>query len=82
MLSLSFSKAIICPRIGNLKDLPNNVGFFYKPSEKNGLLNCLIYAYKNKQKQKIMEKNSYEYSKNYSWEKISNMTYELYKELN
>lgn len=27
-LALSFGKPIICPKIGNLKDLPDNIGFF------------------------------------------------------
>jgi glycosyltransferase involved in cell wall biosynthesis len=81
ILALSFGKPIICPKIGNLKELPENIGFFYKSSSKKGLLNCMEKAILNKEKLKKMEKNSFDYANSLSWDKIAEKTYEIYKNL-
>lgn len=81
ILALSFGKPVICPGIGNLKDLPKNVGFFYKPSKKNGLLNCIEKAIVNKEKLKYIGENAFDYAKSLSWDKIAEKTYDIYNDL-
>ena len=48
ILASSFGKPIICPKIGNLKDLPDNIGFFYNPRNDDGLLECMKQAINKK----------------------------------
>lgn len=81
ILALSFGKPIICPKIGNLKELPKDVGFFYGPENKQGLLNCMKKATENKDKLEEMEKNVIKYVKSLSWDKIANKTYDVYKKV-
>jgi glycosyltransferase involved in cell wall biosynthesis len=81
ILALSFIKPIVCPRMGGLKELPNNIGFFYNPKDKKGLLNCLEKAFANKDNLEGMEKNVLRYVKNLSWDKIAEKTYKIYKKL-
>jgi beta-1,4-mannosyltransferase len=44
MLALSFGVPIVAPRIGALADLPDDVGFFYEPTEPDGLSRTLARA--------------------------------------
>lgn len=81
ILALSFIKPIVCPRMGGLKELPNNIGFFYNPKDKKGLLNCLEKAFANKDNLEGMKKNVLRYVKNLSWDKIAEKTYKIYKKL-
>jgi len=81
ILAFSFGKPIICPEIGNLKELPDNLGFFYKPGSKEALLDCMENAILNKEKLKKMGKNSFNYANSLSWDKIAEKTYEIYKNL-
>jgi len=81
ILALSFGKPVICPRIGNLKELPDNLGFFYKPGSKEALLDCMENVILNKEKLKKMGKNSFDYANSLSWDKIAEKTYEIYKNL-
>ena len=81
ILALSFIKPIICPRIGGLKELPNNIGFFYNPKGKKGLSNCLGKAFANKDNLEGMGKNVLRYVENLSWDKIAEKTYKTYKKL-
>ncbi len=81
ILALSFIKPIICPRMGDLRELPNNIGFFYRPGSKEALLDCMENAILNKEKLKKMGKNSFDYANSLSWDKIAEKTYEIYKNL-
>lgn len=81
ILALSFGKPIICPKIGNLKELPDNLGFFYKPGSKEALLDCMENAILNKEKLKKMGKNSFDYANSLSWDKIAEKTHKIYKNL-
>jgi len=81
ILALSFGKPVICPKMGNLKELPDNLGFFYKPGSKEALLDSMENAILNKGKLKKMEKNSFDYANSLSWDKIAEKTYEIYKNL-
>ncbi|RJQ35841.1 glycosyltransferase [Candidatus Microgenomates bacterium] len=48
ILALSFGKPVICPRIGALKDMPDNLGYFYNERDEKGLYNCMLKAIENK----------------------------------
>jgi len=79
ILALSFGKSIICPRIGSLKDIPEDLGFFYSQDDEQGLFKAMQSALENKNKLKHIEKNAKKYSKTFSWKTIGEETYELYK---
>lgn len=81
LLAFSFGKAIIYPLIGNLTDLPKNVGIPYSISDKDGLKNSLLRAYKNIEKIKELNENAYKYAKILDWKEISDKTERVYKEL-
>lgn len=81
ILSLSFGVPIICPRMGNLKDLPENLGIFYDPDDKSGLLRCMEQAVKNKEILDEMGSNALKYTKDLSWDNISFRTSEAYKKM-
>lgn len=79
LLSLTFGKPIIAPRIGALVDLPGDVGFLYDPSKKSALLNSLQKAISYKSLDK-MSLASQHYVETLSWDKIAEKTYEVYKD--
>lgn len=81
ILASSFSKPVICPRLGALKDIPDNVGYFYSEKDKEGLLNCMLNAIENKEELKLMGKNGFSYAKKLSWNKIREKTLQLYLEI-
>lgn len=81
ILALSFGKPIIYPRMGDLKELPNNLGFPYNPKDKKGLLNCMKKAIKNKKRLKQIGKNAFKYAEGLSWDKMADKTYKIYKEV-
>ena len=81
ILALSFAKPVIAPKMACLNELPDNIGFFYKPDERGALYKAMEKAIKNKRKLKIMDKNAFEYAKSLSWDKISEKTYRLFKSL-
>lgn len=79
ILTLSFGKPIICPRMGTLKELPEEIGFFYNPNDKKGLLNSMNKAIKEKDKLEKVGKAGFNYAKNIlNWSKISRSTYNVY----
>lgn len=81
ILALSLIKPIICPRMGALKELPDDIGFFYDPEDKKGLSNYLEKAFTNKDNLEVMGKNVLRYVKNLSWDKIAEKTYNIYKNI-
>jgi len=81
LLALSFGKPIVAPRIGDLIDLPNSVGYLYDPLKTNGLEYALKRAVKNKGEIVKHGKNAMKYANNLSWDKIAGDTYELYRKI-
>ena len=81
LLSLSFGKAIIYPLIGNLTDLPKNIGIPYSADDTDGLKNSLLWAYKNKKEIKQQNENAYKYAKTLDWKVIADKTESVYSEL-
>lgn len=78
LLAFSFGKAIIYPLIGNLTDLPKNIGIPYSADNTDGLKNSLLWAYKNKKKIKQLNENAYKYAKTLDWINIVGQTYQTY----
>ncbi len=81
MLGLGFGLPIICPRIGSLKDLPNNVGYFYDAENKDGLEKMMEKSIKERTKLGEKRKAGKAYSKSLSWHEISLQLVNLYKQL-
>lgn len=80
ILALSFGKPVICPRIGDLKEL-RDLGFFYKPKDKDGLFKCMEKAIVNKEMLEKMSKKASKYAKSLSWDEVANKTYGVYKKV-
>lgn len=81
MLALSFGKSVIYPNTGNLKDLPNNIGYTYELDEPNGLKKCLSKAIGKKENLQIMNSNAFTYAKKSSWDNIATETIRVYSGL-
>ena len=81
MLALSFGKPVIAPRAGALKDLPNNVGYLYDPKNPHGLEQSLRLAISKKSQLSRLGSNAMTYANTLSWDKISEKTYNLYKDV-
>lgn len=81
ILSLSFGKPVIYPNIGNLSDLPNDIGYSYELDNVNGLKQSLSLAIEKKCKLKVLSSNAFIYAKKQSWDNISAETIKVYSEL-
>lgn len=79
LLSSSFGKPVIVPELGGLKDLPKDIGYFYK--NQNELTNQIQYAMSHRNKLKEKEKAASEYAHSVSWEKTASRTFQLYSDL-
>lgn len=78
LLSASFGKALIYPQIGNLKELPNNIGFSYQINENNGLQKAMLLSIQQRHNLDLLNKNSFLYAKSLSWEAVADKTHNLY----
>jgi len=81
ILSLSFGKAVIAPLLGNIVDLPKNIGFFYPINDEKGLREAIMQSAIHKSKLPLMGKDAYNYAKSISWEKIAGETCNVYKKV-
>lgn len=79
LLALSFATPVIAPKIGALKEFPQNVGWLYDPDESDALLNALTQAIAQKNHLDSYQKNAYTYASSLSWDKIAVQTKELYE---
>jgi len=78
LLALSFAKPIVAPRIGDLIDLPTNVGFLYDSTKTDALLHSLSDAVSSQRLDSI-SKSARRYAETLSWDKIAEKTYEVYE---
>lgn len=81
MLALSYKKPVIFPRIGNLIDLPGDIGYSYNPGDTEGLRNCLEASINNKSNINKLSFNAYTYAKKLDWKNTARYTHNLYKSL-
>ncbi len=79
LLALTLAKPIIAPRSGALTDLPLNVGFFYDPQSKDGLLKSLKLSIEKRSELNKYSKNALNYSETLSWDEIAQNTYNVYQ---
>ena len=79
--ALSFGLPIIVPMLGALRDLPNDVGYFYEPIDKNGLSKAMMQAVQDKGLVSIKGKKAKHYAESLSWDEISVQTYNIYEKL-
>lgn len=80
LLAASFGKAVIAPRIGSLKNLPDSIGYFYD-NEKITLKKAMEKAMSNKSQLALKNKEALKYAKSLSWVEIATKTLELYQQL-
>ena len=81
ILALSFRKPVICPEMGDLKELPSNIGIFYNPKNKRGLLNCMEKAIAEKFELSKLGKRAFKYAKSLDWNRIAEKTIHVYNEV-
>ena len=79
LLSFAFSKPIIAPYIGSLRDMPGDTGFYYDPSIPNALQNCMQRAVYEKNKLIELGNIANRYSASFSWGEISEKTYAVFE---
>ena len=81
ILAFSFRKPVICPEIGDLKQFPDNIGIFYNPKNKNGLLTCMEKAIAEKFELSKLGKRAFEYAESLDWNRIAEKTIRVYNEV-
>ncbi len=79
ILAQSFGKPIICPNLGNLKDIPKNGVFLYEPNNITALYQAMKRAIKNRKFLVEMGESVFKYAQSFSWNRIADQTYEVYK---
>ena len=74
LLTLSFGKAPIVPRLGDLAQLPQGVAFVYDPEEKNALEHMMRYV--REHPEELGEKNRCArlYAEQFNWPQIAERT--------
>jgi len=80
LLAGSFGKAVIAPLIGNIKDLPEEIGLFYNP-QKVSLSDVLGTAYSRRNVMRSKGKTAYDYIKSISWKDIADDLVKIYRSL-
>lgn len=80
ILAATFSKPIITPRLGAIKDIPKDVGVLYDPSKPDALLNAMEQIINSPAKLDSMAKASRAYADTLAWDKLAQKTYKAYTE--
>ena len=79
LLAMSFSKAIIAPKLGCLIDMLDDKGaFLYDPNQKRGLFLVLNQALKNRKILIKMGESNLTLSKKFDWGRIAKKTKDVY----
>jgi beta-1,4-mannosyltransferase len=81
LLSMAFSKPTIAPRLGALKDLPKNTGYYYDSDGPEALAKTITDTFQHKEKNILIGKKAKQYSERLSWDKISQQTYLFYEDI-
>lgn len=77
LLSFSFAKTCICPRLGSLCDIPADIALFYSGDLKERMEWAII----NRVKIDQMSKKTYEFVKKLTWELSAEKTIDVYKKV-
>ena len=77
LLSMSFGKPIIAPRIGCIPEVLDDQGsFLYYPNEEEGLLQAMQRALEANLD--MMGQYNYNKARSFDWKGIAKQTYEVY----
>ena len=79
MLALSFGVPIVAPRIGGLADLPDDVGFFYEPTEPDGLSRALAHALSSPDDVAKAASAAHDYAASMTWARAAAATDAVYQ---
>jgi beta-1,4-mannosyltransferase len=79
MLALSFGVPIVAPRIGALADLPDDVGFFYEPTEPDGLARTLARALSSPDDVAKAADRARDYAASMTWARAAAATEAVYQ---
>lgn len=79
LLALSLGRPIVAPRLGALRDLPDEVGFFYEPGGLAAALRRAIGAPDSELE--LLSTAARNYARSLSWTQIADSTLELYREV-
>lgn len=80
ILSFSFRKPVIAPRLGNIVEIPDDLGYFYDSTDNNGLLKEMKKSIKNTKNYSFM-KSIEPFLKSISWDNIATQTLKLYQKI-
>lgn len=81
LLGLSFGVPIVAPRIGALADLPDDVGFFYEPTEPDGLTAALARALDSPDDIAKAARNAQDYAASMTWARAAEATDAVYRRI-
>lgn len=81
IMTFSYKRTLIAPRIGDLLDFPEQIGFFYKPTDKSNLTKYILRAYENKAQTKEKGEEAYKYVLTQDWNKSAEGTINVYNSL-
>ena len=81
MLSLSFGRACIAPRLGCISEiLDERGGFTYDPADENGLLTALREAVRRRDELPRMGDHNRRQAEEWNWERVATMTAQIYRD--
>ena len=81
ILAFSMKKPIIAPRIGMIKDFPEDTGIYYDQNNNIGLKKAMMYAQQSKDRLEALSRKAYAYAKSLDWSTIASNTQRVYASL-
>jgi len=75
LLALSFGKAVLVPRMGDLAHLPDSVSYKYNPKDKDGVLTKMEEVYEDKPALSVKNSDALKYAEALSWPAIAEKTF-------
>ncbi len=81
LLAMAFGKPVICPSIGDMRDYPDNTGYYYFPNNFQNLVLMMKHVVRNQKEAKDRGKTAKNFSLSQSWDKAARLTKEIYSSL-
>jgi beta-1,4-mannosyltransferase len=78
LLALTYGRPIVAPRLGALMDLSDNLGYFYDPSDPEGLRAALESAIHKERPPDGFQEALSTHLATTTWEQIANLTRKVY----
>ncbi|PSN20056.1 glycosyl transferase group 1 [filamentous cyanobacterium CCP5] len=80
VLSMSFGRTCIAPRVGCIQEtLNDDIAFLYDPNNDDGLLQAMSRALDQRHDCEAMGQANLAIAKEYSWDKVAEMTLDVYQ---